>query len=63
MKWNGTVSQPCPKRISMIASIAARLSSANATHAYSRRVPDSIHLSAGRATAATITRAARPAKA
>ena len=50
MKWNGTVSQPWPKRSSMIVSIAARLRIANATHAYSSRVPDSNHLSAGRPT-------------
>ena len=50
MKWNGTVSQPWPNRSRMIAIIAARLSTANPTHAYSNRVPDSIHLMAGRAT-------------
>ena len=50
MKWNGTVSQPWPYRISMIASIAARFSTANATHMYSRRDPDSIHASLGRVT-------------
>src|SRR5437660_78344 len=43
----------------MIAIIAARLSTANATHAYSRRVPDSIHASAGGGTCPCAAQAAR----